>query len=309
MLASVRHRRLQVTKLRPAVVAGPLEAVREHAILREQRADRVGELNFVPGSGPGLRQVMKNARCQDVPPDHGKVRRSCFRSGLLDDSQDAIEAHCHGLGLDDAVLEALLWRDLLHGNHRRLVALEYLRHLPQDRRSAVDQVIGQDHGKHLVVDRGLSAQHRVPQPERLGLPDVNAVDRFGDDFLDQLQQLALPARGELRLDLVGLVEVILDGALVSPRNEHHVANSRRHGFLDGVLNERLVDNRHHFLWARLGRREETAAHAGHGEDGFRYFSQDLDSSNILRRPASSSTATPSLRAFSSLPPASSPATT
>src|SRR5712691_8865408 len=118
MLASVRHRRLQVAKLRAGVVAGPLEAVREHAILCEQRADRVGELNFAPGSGRGLRQVMKNARCQDVPPDHGKVRRSCVRSGLLDDSHDAIEAHCHGLGLDHAVLEALLWRDLLHGNHQ-----------------------------------------------------------------------------------------------------------------------------------------------------------------------------------------------
>src|SRR3989442_8689501 len=70
MLASVRHRRLQVAKLRAAVVAGTLEAVREHAILCEQRADRVGELNFAPGSGHGLRQVMKNARCQDRSEEH-----------------------------------------------------------------------------------------------------------------------------------------------------------------------------------------------------------------------------------------------
>src|ERR1044072_1398149 len=149
----------------------------------------------------------------------------------------------------------------------------------------------------------------MPQAESLGLPDVDAVHRFGDDVPDQLQQLVLPARGELRLDLVGLVEVILDGALVAPRDEHHVANSRRHGFLDCVLNERLVDDRHHLLRTRLGRGEETAPHAGYGENCFRYCFQDLDSSNIFRKPVSSSTATPSSCAFSSLLPASAPATT
>src|SRR5207248_10356693 len=59
--------------------------------------------------------------------DHGEVRRRRFRRGLLDDAHHAIEAVGHRLGLDDTVLKALFPRDLLHGNHRRLVALEYLR--------------------------------------------------------------------------------------------------------------------------------------------------------------------------------------
>ena len=40
------------------------------------------------------------------------------------------------------------------------------------------------------------------------------------------------------------------------------------GFLDAVLNDRLVDERQHFLGLRLGGRQEPRAEAGRGEDGF-----------------------------------------
>ncbi len=252
---------------------------------------------------------MEYARGQDVPPDHGETGWRRLRFGLLDDSHHALDVPGDGFGLDDTVLAGLLARDLLHREHRGLVPLEYLGHLPQGRRVAVDQVISQDHGEHLVVDCGLRAQHRVSQAERLGLPDVDAVHRLGNDAPNQLEQIVLSARSELRLDLVGLVEMVLDGALVAPGDEHHVVDPCREGFLDGVLNERFVDDRHHLLRARLGRRKETAAHAGYRKYGFRHSSHESPSSDIFRRPASSTTAIPSSRAFSSLLPASSPATT
>src|SRR2546421_11498504 len=75
MLAPVRDRRLQVPQLRAAVVAGSVEAVREDAIFREERRDSVRELNFASRSGPRQRQVVKNARRQDVPPDDREIRR------------------------------------------------------------------------------------------------------------------------------------------------------------------------------------------------------------------------------------------
>ena len=37
---------------------------------------------------------------------------------------------------------------------------------------------------------------------------------------------------------------------------------------DAVLDDRLVDQRQHFLRLRLGGRQETGAEAGGGEDGF-----------------------------------------
>src|SRR5690242_12476661 len=186
MLEAVRHRRLQVSELRAAVVAGPLEAVSEDAIFREERRDGVGELNLASGAWPGLREMVEDAGRQDVPPDDGEIRRSRLRRGLLDDAHHAIEAVGNGLSLDDAVLAGLLSRDLLDRHHRRLVALEHLGHLLQGGRHPVDQVVGEDHRKHLLVDRRLGAQDRVAQAERLGLPDVDAVHRFGNDVPDEL---------------------------------------------------------------------------------------------------------------------------
>src|SRR6266852_8768437 len=101
--------------------------------------------------------------------------------------------------------------------------------------------------------------------------------------------------------------MIFDRALVPSGDENHVADPRGHGLLDRVLDERLVDDGHHLLRARLGRRKEAAAHAGHGENGLRHFFHALASLNIFRRPASSTMAMPSSRALSSLLPASSPA--
>src|SRR6266702_1502601 len=284
MLAPVCHHRLHVPELRAAIVPGSVESVREHAIFREQRRDRVGELDFAPGAGLELRQVMEYARGQDVPPDHGETGWRRLRFGLLDDSHHALDVPGDGFGLDNTVLAGLLARDLLHREHWGLVPLEYLGHLPKDRRVPVDKVVGEDHGKDLVVHRGLCAQHRVSQAERLWLPDVDAVHRLGNDAPDELEQIALSTRSELRLDLVGLVEMVLDGALVAPGDEHHVVDPCRDGFLDRVLNERFVDDRHHLLRARLGGRKEAAAHAGHGENGLCYSSHCLTLiSSLLQR--------------------------
>src|SRR3989442_15400692 len=66
-------------------------------------------------------------------------------------------------------------------------------------------------------------------------------------------------RSELGLQLVGLVEVILDGALVAPGDEDHLGDARRGRLLHRVLDQRLVDDRQHLLRARLGHRQEAAA--------------------------------------------------
>src|SRR6267142_1104029 len=101
--------------------------------------------------------------------------------------------------------------------------------------------------------------------------------------------------------------MIFDRALVAAGDEHHVPDTGRHRLLDRVLDERLVDDRHHLLGTRLGRREKSAAHSGDRENRFGNFFHASDSLNIFRSPSSSTTATPSLWAFSSLPPASAPA--
>ena len=99
-----------------------------------------------------------------------------------------------------------------------------------------------------------------------------------------------------------------------------------HRFFNRILNQRLVDDGQHFLGAGLGGRQKTRAHTRDRKYGFSYF---LHVSSLLvlgcknsmsvpggfirpsnaSKPASSRMVTPNSRAFSSLLPASAPATT
>ena len=81
------------------------------------------------------------------------------------------------------------------------------------------------------------------------------------------EQRGLAAGLELAFELVGGVVVVLDGALVAAGDEDHVADAGGIGFLDGVLDQRLVDHRQHFLGLRLGGGQEAGAEACDGEHG------------------------------------------
>lgn len=62
--------------------------------------------------------------------------------------------------------------------------------------------------------------------------------------------------------------MVFDGPLVATGNENQVGDAGGHGFFDGVLDQRLVDDGQHFLGHRLGGGQEARAHAGDGENGF-----------------------------------------
>jgi hypothetical protein len=81
------------------------------------------------------------------------------------------------------------------------------------------------------------------------------------------QQLLLVGLLERHLELVGHVEVVLDGPLVAAGDEDHLAHAGRVGLLHRVLDQRLVDHRQHLLGLRLGGRQEAGAEAGDRKDG------------------------------------------
>ena len=64
------------------------------------------------------------------------------------------------------------------------------------------------------------------------------------------------------------VEMIFDGVLAAAGDEDDVVDAGRDRFFDAVLDDRLVDERQHFLGLRFGGGEESGAEAGGGEDGF-----------------------------------------
>ena len=97
----------------------------------------------------------------------------------------------------------------------------------------------------------------------------------------------LAALRERRLELVGVVEVILDRALVAAGDEDEFLDAGGEAFLDRILDQRPVDDRQHFLGHRLGGRQEARAQAGDRQDGFtdalRPCSVDLVLETILHR--------------------------
>ena len=109
-------------------------------------------------------------------------------------------------------------------------------------------------------------QHGVAEAERLALPDVGEVDHVRD-LADLGELLALAARLEKRLELHRDVEVIFDRVLAAAGDQDDVVDARRDRFFDAVLNDRLVDQRQHFLRLRLGRGKEAGAETGGGEHG------------------------------------------
>jgi hypothetical protein len=68
------------------------------------------------------------------------------------------------------------------------------------------------------------------------------------------------------LELVVEVEVILDRALLAAGDDDDLLDAGRDRLLDGVLDDRLVDQRQHLLRLRLRGGQEASAPAGGRED-------------------------------------------
>jgi hypothetical protein len=143
-------------------------------------------------------------------------------------------------------------------------------HLAQDAgaaRRAGHQVVGQQHGKGLVAHQALGAQHRVAQAQRSGLAHVAAYHVGRLHRAHQRQQFVLVRGGQLIFQFVGGVEVVFDRAFAAPGDKDHVAHARGVGFLDRVLDQRLVHHRQHLLGSGLGGRQKPGAEAGNRENG------------------------------------------
>ena len=162
--------------------------------------------------------------------------------------------------------------------------------------------------RHAGHRRG--AQHGMPQTKRFSLTDVDAIDILGNHGAHELKQLGLAACFEFAFKLVGLVEMILDRALGAACDENHVGNAGGHRLFHSVLDQRFINDRQHFLRTGLGSWQKARPHASNRKYRFAdFFHYSTPFSSNFNNPASSITDTPSSKAFSSLEPASSPATT
>ena len=72
------------------------------------------------------------------------------------------------------------------------------------------------------------------------------------------------------MQFVRIVEVILDRSLAATGNEDEVFDSGRARLLDGILDQRLVDDREHFFGHGFGGREKSSAQSPDREDCLTY---------------------------------------
>ena len=65
-----------------------------------------------------------------------------------------------------------------------------------------------------------------------------------------------------------MIEVVLDAALAGAGDHDDLFDTRSHGLLDDVLDDRLIEEREHLLWDSLGGGKEAGAEAGGEYDSF-----------------------------------------
>ena len=141
-------------------------------------------------------------------------------------------------------------------------------------RSPTDDVVGQDDRERLVADKLLGHQHRVAQAELLLLADVADLGHVAD-LAHAAKHLDVALLLEQVLQLVGVVEMVLDGALLAAGDDDDLLDAGGDCFLDAVLDDRLVDERQHLLGLRLGGGQEPRSPAGGRKDGFADAQRDL----------------------------------
>ena len=127
-------------------------------------------------------------------------------------------------------------------------------------------IVRQDHRERLVADQVLGHEDGMTEAELLLLADVRHLGQVADrPHLAEHLDVALLL--EQVFELVREVEVVLDRAFLARGDDDDLLDPGGDGLFDGVLDDRLVHQRQHFLGLRLGGRQEAGAPAGGREDG------------------------------------------
>ena len=205
-----------------------------------------------------------------------------FREGFRDvaEGRAPLVGGALRVDADDAVAVRLLVGDRHDRDDRAVGLVVGVHQLPDAGPLAHHDVIREDHGERLVADELLRDEDGMAETERLALPDVREVNQVGD-LPDFFELRAFAPGFEKRLEFDRDVKVVLDGVFAAARHENDVRNPRGNRFLDAVLDDRLVDQRQHFLRLGLGGRQEAGAESGDGQDGLaKRFGHDGNSPGV-----------------------------
>ena len=171
-----------------------------------------------------------------------------------------------GLGRHDAVLGQVLVAELHDGDDGPSGLVADVDHLREQPLLLPQQIVTEQDRERFVADVVAGAADSVSEAQRLALADVVDQRELGDGLYCG-QQAFLACRGELALELDGLVEVVLQRTLPTSGDHEDVVEPGANRFLDDVLDRRLVHQREHLLGLGLRGRQEPRTEARGGNDG------------------------------------------
>ena len=160
-----------------------------------------------------------------------------------------------------------------------------LDHLLQAGLFGGDHVIGQEDGEGFIAQKTARAPDGVAKTLRLLLAHIGDGAGIHVGFLQKLQKVLLALPLQLCLDHGGVVEIILKRRLPARGHEDEFLDPGGARLVDGVLDQRAIDERHDLLRDRLGRREEPRPKTCNRENGLRDFPLHLYTVSLIPRAA------------------------
>src|SRR5258707_14912888 len=93
-----------------------------------------------------------------------------------------------------------------------------LDHLLEARHIGEDEIVGEDDGEGLVADEVARTPDGMAEAERLLLPRVADLPGLGHPGMERVELGLLAAAAQRRLELEGVVEMVLEGGLGAAGN-------------------------------------------------------------------------------------------
>src|SRR5471032_1561388 len=242
----------------------------EGAIAANQLDQPIGQLDLAAGAPLDAPEMAKYLRLQDVAADNAERRGRLCRRRLLDQAAYGGEAPVIGADIEDAIARRVLARYIHDGDDIAAGRGIDVDHLLEAGHLAEDEIVGEQDGEGLVADEIAGAPHGVTEAERLLLARVADLTGFRQPGVKRVELGLLPAAGERRFELEGMIEMILEGGLRAASDEDELLDPGGACLLDGMLDQRLVDHRQHLLRDRLGRRQKARPQPTNGKNGLAY---------------------------------------
>ncbi len=174
----------------------PLNFMREHRGVPHELPQGIGQLNFSVLARRSFPEDRKNFRRKHIAPDDGKIRRGIGGRRLFNQIFDPVQPVPHTAGRNNSVSAHLLRWYFLHAQDGAFALLVDMNELREAGNCRINDFIAQDHGKRLIADQMLRAEHRMSQSHGFRLADITEIRQIRN-VSHLIEDLALAAALEI----------------------------------------------------------------------------------------------------------------